>query len=285
MKRFQLSILLLCQLLLLATSCGNDEPFKHVIEAAEPKAFNQVISDIRGQSGIYDDAAYYITFDDDRRTASITIANLRVDETMTPLTLTFDKVPMTFTPNRNERQMIIQQPLLVSNDPTGANTEITDVTIVYSRGNILDSYGAEGIYARFTIAGRYTITAYPYRVFAEGTTRLIDLADDSEKFVYQPVYTIILDPHRSLATLTVHKLPNLPENEEIVVEDLSLTLQDNGYVLSMTSSTQVHAPHSVSVSACSANAEFLKDLSLEMNITIGNISYRLSGFLTTDFSY
>lgn len=280
MKRFQPLILLL---LIAAIGCRSSEPLDNIVRADNSHAFN-VVSMTGARSGIevFDDASYYAVFDDDNLTAEITVRNLRVRESDTPLTLTFSDVPMRFSRNSHEIERVVEVDNLVSTDPVSRGTTITDVTIVYTESNDLNPNGTGGIYARFVVDGQYVVTAYPYNIFADGTTRIDNVSSGHQYIDYKPTYELHLDPKNMTATLNVENLKLDNESYSFSISRLALRLTDDGYTLTLQPGTTCDGVPSVK--SFTATADLRTELKIDMTLVAGGKSYDVASFLTPDLS-
>lgn len=278
MKRFQPLILLIAVAI---AGCRSSEPFDNIVKADNTLAFNVVsVTGSRSGVAIYDDASYYAVFDDDNLTASITVRNLRVRESDAPRTLTFSDVPMRFSRNSHEVERVIEAENLVSTDPVSRGTTITDVTIVYTESNDLDPNGTGGIYARFTVDGQYIVTAYPYDIFADGTTRIDNLLSGEQAIDYNPTYELHLDPSDMTATLYIENLKIGNQIHSFSIRPLALKLTDDGYALElMPESASIGEPV---IQSFTADACLRAELKITMLLTVGDQNYRVASFLTPD---
>lgn len=279
--------LFIISLLMLPVVCGcrGSEPFDNIVRAETTHAFNYVTSTSqRGGAAIYDDVRYYIVFDDDKRTANLTISNLRFPGEDTPLTLTFSDETMTYTSNNHEKQRIIKADALTSTDPVTDGTVITDVTIIYTESNALDPNGTEGIYARYTVDGRFVVTAYPYYIFADGTTVIDNLSEGGQMIDYDVTYRLSLNPDDMTAKMKICGLKFGNACADIVLSPLRLDLSDNTYVLSFTSATQCSSDVGIDVSSFSSSANLLDELKIDFDVLADDKSYHVGAFLTPDLS-
>lgn len=283
MKPLQLLILLLSVVGL--SGCRSSDPFENIVSTDVPKAFNRVsVINVKGASSVFDDVSYAIVFDDAKRVANLTISNLRVEDDGIPMTLTFTDVPMSYTPDRHEKERIIKADVLISDCAATQGMAITDVEIVYTKSNDLDPNNTSGIYARYTIDGRYLVTAYPYSMLADGTTR-IDENDDGEEYIdYNTIYYIDLDPSVMSADLTVEDLHIGGKMLRLRIEGLKLSLADDGYTLESGSGTRCSGDCDVALKSVSATAVLRDELRLEIFVSVDGIPYRISGFLTPNLS-
>lgn len=279
MKRFQLHTLLLAVIL---AGCRSNEPFDNIVTAVNPDAFNYVTSTGgRANPAVFGDAGYYIVFDDDQRIANLTISNLRVSDSDEPMTLSFSRVPMTYSSDSHEKERVIMAETLVPDNPDGPSVTLSDVLIVYSHTNSLDPNRTDGIYARFTVNGRYTVTAYPYRMLADGTTRIDCLTDGKQQIEYEPVYGLRLDPATLTASLVVKSLDLAGVERRIVIRDLTLGFVDNGYTLSMSGATVCAADKgAVKLVSVSGTAELRTELKIDMVLSVDGADYRVAAFLS-----
>ncbi len=280
MKRFQPLILLL---LVAAIGCRSSEPLDNIVRADNTHAFNVVsMTDARSGIEVFDDASYYVVFDDDNLTAEITVRNLRVREADAPQTLTFSNVPMRFSRNSHEIERVVEVDNLVSTDPVSRGTTITDVTIVYTESNDLNPNGTGGIYARFIVDGQYVVTAYPYNIFADGTTRIDNVSSGNQYIDYKTTYELHLDPQNMTATLNVENLKLDDELYSFSFSRLALRLTDDGYALDLQPGTVCDGVPSVKSFA--ASADLRAELKIAMTLVVDGKSYNVASFLTPDLS-
>ena len=289
MKRMLIYIML--STLLAVAGCRSAEPFDNITRAASPTAFNYVTATNGARIGasVYDDVSYYIVFDDENRTANITISNLNTPGRDEPLTLTFKDCEMTYTANNHSKERIVKADVLVSNSPVGSGVVITNATFVYTESNKLDPNGIDGIYARFTIDDVYTVTAYPYHIFADGTTRIDNLSDGSSTIDYVPVYAIDINPDAMTASLKICNLTLNGAAKEISISPLRFVLTENGYGLEMTSETKFKISgadndEAIGLESISAEAILLDELKIDMRLNVEGTVMDVAAFLTSNLS-
>lgn len=269
--------------------CRSAEPFDQITRAANPEAFNYVTSAVgRAGSQVYSDAGYYIVFDDENKLASITISNIRVPGDDTPRTLTFTDVPMDYSLNRHQVERVIEADRLISKDPVNLGMEITDVTIVYIQSNSLDPNETDGIYARYTIDGLYTVTAYPYKIFAEGTTRVDDLQSKSTSYDYKTAYSIDLNPDNMTASLTISGLVLGAQISDVTISGLQFAITDNGYRLEMIPSTSVNSTDAtcrdLTIDNLTVDAQLRGELRLDMRVVANGFDYQVAAFTSSNLT-
>lgn len=271
---------------LLLTGCRGSEPFDKITRAATPEAFNYV-SPLMGRSTstVYNDAGYYIVFDDDNKVASLTISNLRVPGYDTPRTLTFVNVPMDYTSNNHRIERMISAESLTSHDPVNEGTVIKDVTIIYIQSNSLDPNPADGIYARFIVDDAYLVTAYPYEIFADGTTRVDNLTMSETSYDYTTIYHMTLDPTSMTADMSVKNLSLNNSRVDFELHNLQLSLIDDGYTVAFGPSTTVDSDSGLVIEDFEAQADLLKELNVKFVVKLpNNDSYWISAFLNPGLS-
>lgn len=275
---------ILLLLLVSVAGCRSPEPLDNIVRAELPNSFNFVSSiGQRSASVICDDVGYYIVFDDDKRKANVTITNLHLPDMEEPMILTFTDVDMTYTDNRHEKQRIMREDVLVSSDPVTEGVAITDVIIIYTHANALDTNGNDGIYAKYTVDGRYAVTAYPYCIFADGTTIVENLSDETQIVDYRPTYKISLSPDDMTAWLFVEGLKLGGTSVNLSYGPLRLSIDDSGYSLSELPSTVLAVAEKIESFALSAR--LLDELKVDFVVVDESAAlYRVSGFLTPNLS-
>lgn len=271
-------------LLMSVAGCRSPEPLDNIVRAESPDSFNFVSSiGQRSSSVICGDVGYYIVFDDDKRKANVTITNLHFPDMEEPMIMTFADVDMTYTDNRHEKQRVICADALVSSDPVTEGVAITDVIIIYTQVNDLDPNGNDGIYAKYTVDGRYTVTAYPYCIFADGTTIVENLTDETRIVDYRPTYKILLSPDDMTAGLFVENLKLGGTLADLSYGPLRLSIDDSGYSLTKLPSTVLAGAEKIESFALSAC--LLDELKVDFVVVDESADlYRVSGFLTPNLS-
>lgn len=268
-------------LAIIVYGCTSPEPLDNVMVGEYPEAFNYVTSLHRSgsQPEVYDGAGYYIVFDDDARTANITISNLVVAPGQMPLTLSFEGAEMTYTSNNHNTQRMVKADVLVSNDPVNSGMCINDVTIIHSQANELDPYGYSGLFATYSVGNQYQVVSYPYNIFANGTTR-IDGPDSATKIDYAPIYRICLKPNSGIAVLTIEGLvigdTLMPD---IIVDGLRLQLDNEGISLSGDGARSCDAP-GLDICNLTATTEDLNQLRIRFTLVTEKGEYEVAAFLT-----
>lgn len=218
-------------------SCGSSEPFHNIVFADGSDSFNRII-DLRRSAAtdkIYG-GGYYVTFDDEHRTAQLTISNLKIADDIEGVTLTFDNVPWNYSSSNHQKQRVISIDELISEDAQYGTIRLTDVVIVYSESNDMDQFASHGLYATYVVNSRFRVVAYPYHVFAEGTTRFVDLSG-SDWYDYTPIYIIDLNPETESAAMKIYDIMG----GNITIDDLSMEFTDDGYRLIPFSHTKTES--------------------------------------------
>lgn len=262
--------------------CHSEEPFKNIVIGQQPEMFNLVsrIDRSAEKPEVLEQAGYSMTFDMDNRTANISITNLRLYSGDVARTLVFDDIPMTFTADRHEVERIVTADILTSLTPDGESVDITDATFVYTESNALDPNGTVGVYARFVIFDRYVVTAYPYEMLADGTTRITD-GSGNDVIDYAPIYTIRLNPEGMTADVIVCGLTVAGEKLSPVVSKLDLVFTDNGYDLEQSSITKVANAEGCLIKSFSGTAMLRDELKIEFDMSLPDgKAVHVSAFLT-----
>ncbi|MDE5800438.1 MAG: hypothetical protein K2H74_05390 [Paramuribaculum sp.] len=266
----------------LFAACSAPEPLDNVVVAENPETFNYVTSLQRAVSKpeIFDQAGYYIVFDDDAREANITISNLVVEEGQAPLTLTFDGAKMDFTSNQHNTQRILKADVLVSTDPVNTGTQITNVTIIHSQANDLDPYGYGGLFASYCVDNRYLVVSFPYHIFLDGTTRVN--SSSGSVIEYDPTYRIALNPGDMTATLRVCDLTvGEYANVNFSLPKLQLTLSESGFSATSTDPINVVIDgKKATVENVSLATHELNQLKYSMHVLVNGSEFDIEGFLT-----
>lgn len=289
MKTYCFNILLAVLSALTFQGCRSDEPFKHVVFADSPEMFNLITYEGKGSRGageIAEDVSYYIVFDDVKRNATLTINNLRTDNGERGIIATFTDVTWTYEPGSHEKRRIIECAELHSDPNPGADITLTDVTIIYNETNELDPEPSAGFYASFVVNGTLKFTAFPYEVYADGTTVIAARASEAERDIdYDATYHLTFDPQSMEATLSVDNFDVDGVECEFEISRLSLILSDKGYELKSSGVSVVNSSDAaLKVESVSANAELRGNLIVEMELSVGGKAYGVEATLSPNRS-
>ncbi|MCM1348177.1 MAG: hypothetical protein NC338_02085 [Firmicutes bacterium] len=272
--------------------CGSDEPFKHLVIADSPEMFNVVApaGGARGSASITEGVSYYITFDDEKRDATLTINNIQLSPSSPPEIITFSNIVWTYEPGSHEKRRIIEAAELHSDGAPGADVTLTDVVIIYTESNELNPEPTAGFYASYTVDNLYRVTSYPYRVEAFGTTTVSNPDSVVQHMIYyDPVYAISFNPRNFTASIHVASLELAGSGESLVDLDISglkLGLDPEGYTMQATSSSKVVASTGADVSLgdLSATANLRDQLDLTFEITVNGKQYLVEAYLPPDLN-
>lgn len=289
MKTYCFNILLAVLSALTFQGCRSDEPFKHVVFADSPEMFNLITYDGKGSRGageIAENVSYYIVFDDVKRNATLTINNLRTDNGERGIIATFSDVTWTYEPGSHEKRRIIECAELQSDPNPGADITLTDVTIIYNETNELDPEPSAGFYASFVVNGTLKFTAFPYEVYADGTTVIAARASEAGRDIdYDATYRLTFDPQSMEATLSVDNFDVDGVECEFEISRLSLILSDKGYELKSSGVSVVNSSDAaLNVESVSANAELRGNLIVEMELSVGGKAYGVEATLSPNRS-
>lgn len=268
------------------TGCRSDDPLRHFVVADSPRMFN-VVTPLSGRSvsSVIDGVRYDIAFDDVSRVATITISNLRGDESQAGVNAVFEDVVFTYEPGSHQKQRIIEQKQLNSLINPGAAVTLSDVTFVYTESNELNPARTSGFYAEYTVDNSYKVLAYPYNIYADGTTTIRQVDSETGDVIdYDPVYTVRLYPDQMKADISIRGLTLGGEEHDFTIEGLALRLMSDGYALSKTYTTRIAdsiAP-SVVLTVFNATARLRDELNVDFEVSVGEIKYMVEAFLTPD---
>lgn len=284
MRHVQLFISLIA-LLPMLSSCRSDDPLRKIVIADSPATFNYVVNTGRAVSEgrVYPDAGYYMVFDDDMQEVNLTISNLQYSPECAPVTVSFSGLQCSYDLSGPGSLRIIEADVLVPDGAVSGDVMLTDVVIVYSQANALDSYRSDGFYARYTVNGNYRVTAYPYSVFGQGTTRIMQDAVDGDKINYDVVYETTLDPKSMSASIRITGLPMLGDGVSVDISGIGLVFTDEGYELSFASgntSVKVSDGTASSLSRLVGDADMRDRFDLDIDLAFSGVEYRISAFLT-----
>lgn len=270
-------------------SCGNDEPFKHLVVADSPSMFSTFtpVGGMRQSLGLADDVTYHLTIDDERRNATLVIDNFKASPDDEGEIVTFTDLTWTYEPGSHEKRRVIKAAELHSTPGPGADVVITDVNIVYTESNELSEEPTVGFYATYVVNNIYKVESYPYAVYADGTTVVAVGTDPDDRHVdYEPIYLIRFNPSQSSASIEVRGLPIGNESCTFSIDNLALKLVEGGYELASQSSSEVTSlsgcSQLISVVVLTGIASMQDELNLEIELKVGEASVKVEAFLDPD---
>lgn len=262
------------------TGCGSSEPLDNIVMAEAPRMFNHVTPTGEESGRIYDDAAYYVVFDDDSRTCTITMSNLMYPGSESPQTLVFENVAWNYPVRQYDMRRIIDAETLVS-EGVDSGVTISNLHLVYIQSNELASRQCDGIYVAFDIDG-YHVTTYPYQLFAQGTTVVTAQSDTDgrtrETVDYDVTYTISLIPKANKAAIMIEQLDINGDSERYEFGHLDMRLTETGYEIS--SEGNIRASDRAVIRNFSGNADMLDELKVTFEITVNGVDYTVQSYLT-----
>lgn len=262
------------------TGCGSSEPLDNIVMAEAPRMFNHVTLTGEESGRIYDDAAYYVVFDDDSRTCTITMSNLMYPGSESPQTLVFENVAWNYPVRQYDMRRIIDAETLVS-EGVDSGVTISNLHLVYIQSNELASRQCDGIYVAFDIDG-YHVTTYPYQLFAQGTTVVTAQSDTDgqtrETVDYDVTYTISLIPKANKAAIMIEQLDINGDSERYELGHLDMRLTETGYEIS--SEGDIRASDRAVIRNFSGNADMLDELKVTFEITVNGVDYTVQSYLT-----
>lgn len=262
------------------TGCGSSEPLDNIVMAEAPRMFNHVTPVGEETGRIYDDAAYYVVFDDDSRTCTITMSNLMYPGSESPQTLVFENVAWNYPVRQYDMRRIIDAETLVS-EGVDSGVTISNLHLVYIQSNELASRQCDGIYVAFDIDG-YHVTTYPYQLFAQGTTVVTAQSDTNgqtrETVDYDVTYTISLIPKANKAAIMIEQLDINGDSERYELGHLDMRLTETGYEIS--SEGDIRASDRAVIRNFSGNADMLDELKVTFEITVNGVDYTVQSYLT-----
>lgn len=262
------------------TGCGSSEPLDNIVMAEAPRMFNHVTPTGEESGRIYDDAAYYVVFDDDSRTCTITMSNLMYPGSESPQTLVFENVAWNYPVRQYDMRRIIDAETLVS-EGVDSGVTISNLHLVYIQSNELASRQCDGIYVAFDIDG-YHVTTYPYQLFAQGTTVVTAQSDTDgrtrETVDYDVTYTISLIPKANKAAIMIEQLDINGDSERYELGHLDMRLTETGYEIS--SEGNIRASDRAVIRNFSGNADMLDELKVTFEITVNGVDYTVQSYLT-----
>lgn len=262
------------------TGCGSSEPLDNIVMAEAPRMFNHVTPTGEESGRIYDDAAYYVVFDDDSRTCTITMSNLMYPGSESPQTLVFENVAWNYPVRQYDMRRIIDAETLVS-EGVDSGVTISNLHLVYIQSNELASRQCDGIYVAFDIDG-YHVTTYPYQLFAQGTTVVTAQSDADrgarETVDYDVTYTISLIPKANKAAIMIEHLDINGDSERYELGHLDMRLTETGYEIS--SEGDIRASDRAVIRNFSGNADMLDELKVTFEITVNGVDYTVQSYLT-----
>lgn len=266
--------------------CRSDEPFKKVVFADSPEMFNFVTTEGKTEPFITEGVTYNLVFDDDKKTATLTINNLKTRRSDPGLIVTFSDVEWTYVAGSHEKQRAVTATTLTSDNP-GTDITLTDVVIIYSESNELNNAPAAGFYASYTVNGNGSILSYPYQVYADGTTTVRDDSDIMPQLVdYEPVYILDLHPSGMNLDIAVHGVEIAGKRLDFRLTGVAMTLTDVGYGFRIAQPVEVETSDGarVTVSELSGSANLRDELDLTMGVVYVGEQYVIEAYLAPDYN-
>lgn len=200
----------------LFSSCGSGEdPQAKLVEAITPSSFSYVV-DSDGVGRVFTCPTYRITFDDDKKTASISMENVRWYDDMRPASFGYSDVAWKFNPANDARVIDVG---MAFPDATGG-PEITDLDVVmYDSVECGSGLQLTGLSVIYTAQGNYRVTNVPYRTIFIGSTETVDGRDNTSFVSTDIIYSVDIDPNRLVAAM---KMQNVAFAEGMPIIDMEL---------------------------------------------------------------
>ncbi len=266
--------------------CGSDEPFKKVVFADSPLMFNFITPAGQQSSYVAEDVSYNIVFDDEKKTATLTINNLKWTQADAGMIATFSNIDWTYVTGSHEKQRAIIAPVLTSDNP-GIDVALTDVVIIYGESNELNNAPAAGFYASYTVNGAYCVLSYPYQVYADGTTTVMNDSDIMPQLVdYDPVYILNLHPSGMTIDVDVQGVEIAGTRLDFNVTGLTMKLTDVGYDFGISRPVAVTTTGgtAITINKLSASANMRDELDITMEVALDGESYIIESYLAPDYN-
>lgn len=214
----------------LFSSCGGGEdPQVKLVEAITPSSFSYVV-DSDGVGRVFAGPTYRVTFDDDKKTASISMENVRWDDDMQPASFGYSDVAWKFNPANDAR--VIDADMVLP-DANG-EPEITDLDVVmYDPVECGNGLLLTGLSVSYTAPGNYRVTNVPYRTIFIGSTETVDGRDNTSFVSTDIIYSVDIDPNRLVAAMKMQNVAFAEGMPIIAMELGQLTVipVDGGYEL------------------------------------------------------
>ncbi|MDE7410717.1 MAG: hypothetical protein K2M94_01605 [Paramuribaculum sp.] len=287
MKLINYGILLIA---LLFTACADRDPLEKIVTGSSGEMFNMV-STLKGRTGarVVNGVEYYATFNDEEKTATVTISNLRLSPEDEPLAFTFSGLEWKFGHSNHTLQRVIEVGRLIPDDDFGTGYEFDDFMLIYVQANEFDTHNSAGFFVKYKINGVYSVIAYPNEMLCQGSTLVRDLAgDETSEVSYDTQYIVNLYPGAdSKATVDISGLAIDGENVDMTIAGLALDLTDDGYSLGADSSSEADISSSVDglrLLQFDAQADLLTRLVITMDLSIGGKDYAVTASLTPNLS-
>lgn len=288
MKRFLPTYITALLAVMLLSGCSSDEdPITKKTFAETPETFNYVTTEGSRQTGsAMGDVRYTLLFDDDNRSATLTIYDFRLRESEAPAVYVFDDVPWEFSVGTPTVQRVVEVASLTPSYTDGPEHTFTDMRIIFSEANDLDPDGCRGFVADYKVDGLYHVRAYPMSLLCTGTTEIFEssgiaIQSESPEITYEPRMTVDFRPETLTAKVVISDIV-LPEGSEpipaIVIENASVSFGEQGYRLSSAAVTGAGAE----VVSFEAVEDEPGDLRMELEFRYGGKSYTLKGFMRSN---
>ena len=289
MRRFQLLYLTLFAVLAANMfSCGADDPSERMTFVEGPATFHYVEERGRGvdMGQVWDGAEYLIVFDDDARSVDITISDLVLESGAGAVSIVAKGVPFDFDVSAPGEVRVVRQDIVVAEYATGGEVELTGLIMVCSRTNDMAEHQGQGFYARYTVDGQCTVTAYPERIFGEGTTVVAMNGEDDHEVDYDAWYEVAFDGRGGTATVDVHNLALGDEVVDLHVANLGLSVGDTGYriVAGNRCTASRNDGVQLTLTELTCEADICESLDFDIEFTTGGVQWHICAYLTPNLT-
>ena len=240
MKQLQLTSFIIALLAMIGGSgCSSDDnPVAKLTYAETPEAFNYIVTSGARATGVaLDGVKYSMLFDDEARTATLTIYDLRLDENDSPATYVFNDVPWEFSVGTPTVERVMEAESLVPEFGDSEPHSFTDLKVVFYESSELDPSDCRGFSVRFTVDGIYKGRAYPMRMLCRGTTEVFPSEEEAAAGIedvyvtYAPQLMIEFNPDRFTAKVVVSDMELSAGSEvlgRVVIPDAKLCFDEQG---------------------------------------------------------
>ncbi|MCM1482851.1 MAG: hypothetical protein NC043_00815 [Muribaculaceae bacterium] len=287
MKRFQPILYIIAVLTGVAlTGCSDDEnPVSKLTYAETPDAFNYIEeAGSRAMGEPVSGVKYSMLYDDDNRTATVTMYDFRLSDDEVPAMYVFDDVEWEFSVGTPTVERIIDVPVMEASFTDGTKHSFTDVHIVYYESNELDPDGCRGFSAEFVVDGRYRVRAFPTQILCRGTTEYIESSDEGiashAEVDYAPEMSVTFHPESLTADVVLigFSLPDgVLSSDPIAVPGVKVSFTDTGYMLSAPGGLMPDG--GAEIRSFEAMEESADELRVSFEVLNGNVTYQVRSFM------
>ncbi len=217
-------------------SCGDSpEPVKDVVTASWPKSFNYVKTD-GGNDQVFDAPVYKVEFENNSKTATVVMSNIRFSQGQTPGTYQLSGLNWQYDGSAPVPTRVIK--VKSPHCDTATPYTFSDLEIVWRETTDIDGGKYEGFSMEYTVDNNMHVTVLPYETMYTGSTETVNVTAGSTFTSTSTIYTVTLRPATFTADIVVSKAAfaaNMPALGDMLFPGVTLKLENGGFKMSCES--------------------------------------------------